>query len=167
MRADIVEAAERLLARLKERELRIATAESCTGGLIAAVLTEVPGCSHIFDHGIVAYSNEAKTQLLAVPQRLIARHGAVSSEVACAMAEGTLKRRRTDIAVAVTGIAGPDGGSAEKPVGLVYIAVARAGGDTLHRACRFGDIGRSNVRHETVAAALGLVDEALGAPARR
>jgi nicotinamide-nucleotide amidase len=150
-----------LLARCKAEKLTIATAESCTGGLIAAALTAIPGSSAVVDRGFVTYSNEAKTEMLGVPGDLIARRGAVSADVARAMAEGALKHSKADLAVAVTGIAGPDGGSAEKPVGLVHIAAARRGGARLHEEMRYGDIGRDNVRFETVASALALLTRLL------
>lgn len=146
-----------LLARCKAERLTIATAESCTGGLIAAALTAVPGSSAVVDRGFVTYSNEAKSEMLGVPADLITRRGAVSADVARAMAEGALKHSTADLAVAVTGIAGPDGGSVEKPVGLVHIAAARRGGARLHEEMRYGDIGRDNVRFETVASALALL----------
>ena len=146
-----------LLARCKAEKLTIATAESCTGGLIAAALTAIPGSSAVVDRGFVTYSNEAKTEMLGVPADLIARRGAVSADVARAMAEGALKQCKADVAVAVTGIAGPDGGTPDKPVGLVHIAAARRGGARLHEEMRYGDIGRDNVRFETVASALALL----------
>ena len=146
-----------LLARCKAERLTIVTAESCTGGLIAAALTAIPGSSAVVDRGFVTYSNEAKTEMLGVPADLIARRGAVSADVARAMAEGALRHSRADLAIAVTGIAGPDGGSADKPVGLVHIAAARRGGARLHEEMRYGDIGRDNVRFETVASALALL----------
>lgn len=153
--------ARALLARCKAERLTIATAESCTGGLIAAALTAIPGSSAVVDRGFVTYSNEAKTEMLGVPADLVARRGAVSADVARAMAEGALKHSKADLAVAVTGIAGPDGGSAEKPVGLVHIAAARRGGARLHEEMRYGDIGRDNVRFETVASALALLTRLL------
>jgi len=149
--------ARALLARCKAQRLTIATAESCTGGLIAAALTAIPGSSAVVDRGFVTYSNEAKTEMLGVPTDLIARRGAVSADVARAMAEGALKHSKADLTVAVTGIAGPDGGTAEKPVGLVHIAAARRGGARLHEEMLYGDIGRDNVRFETVASALALL----------
>ena len=115
--------------------LKLATAESCTGGLIAAILTEVPGSSDVFERGFVTYSNEAKTELLGVPAELIEKHGAVSEEVARAMASGALGHSRADIAVAVTGVAGPGGGTTAKPVGLVHLAAARRGSVT-HKEIR-------------------------------
>lgn len=137
--------------------LTIATAESCTGGLIAAVLTEIAGSSAVVDRGFVTYSNEAKTGMLGVAPALIGARGAVSSEVAIAMAEGAIRGSRADIAVAVTGIAGPGGGSAEKPIGLVHFAVAVRDGATTHGERRFGDIGRSAVRLAAVEAALEMI----------
>lgn len=153
----ITAAARSLLDAARWRKLRIVTAESCTGGLIAGALTAIPGSSDVVERGYVTYSNEAKTELLGVPAELIARKGAVSAEVAVAMAEGALKHSPADISVAVTGIAGPGGGSAEKPVGLVHIAAARRGGARLHEEKQFGEIGRDAVREQTVAAALALM----------
>jgi nicotinamide-nucleotide amidase len=144
-----------VLTEAKAKGLHIATAESCTGGLIAGLLTEVPGSSDVVERGFVTYSNEAKTEMVGVPAALIALHGAVSEPVARAMAEGAVQHSRAQLAVAVTGIAGPGGGSADKPVGLVHIAVA--GGTMLHEEHRFGDIGRDRVRLKTVEAALRLL----------
>jgi nicotinamide-nucleotide amidase len=154
-----VPAAAELIALCVEQRLRIATAESCTGGLIAAALTEVPGSSAVVDRGFVTYSNEAKTELLGVDPELIARLGAVSKEVALAMAEGAIARSDADLAVAVTGVAGPDGGTAEKPVGLVHFAAMRRGGLARHRERRYGDIGRSGIRQATVGDALAMLSE--------
>jgi nicotinamide-nucleotide amidase len=137
--------------------LTIATAESCTGGLIAGVLTEVPGSSAVLERGFVTYSNTAKTEMLGVPSSLIVLNGAVSEEVACAMVEGALLRSPADLAVAVTGIAGPSGGSPTKPVGLVHFAAQRRGRAIRHAERRFGDIGRSAVRLATVSAALAML----------
>jgi len=150
---------EEILREARDKGLRIATAESCTGGLISALLTEIPGSSVVFERGYVAYSNRAKTAYLHVPPELIAAEGAVSEAVARAMAEGAVRRSGTQLAVAVTGIAGPDGGTAEKPVGLVHIAAARDGSETLHEEHRFGAIGRSKVRLKTVEAALMLLQK--------
>jgi nicotinamide-nucleotide amidase len=149
-----------LVALCTERGLTIATAESCTGGLIAGVLTEVAGSSAVVERGFVTYSNQAKTELLGVPAELIDRVGAVSAEVAVAMVAGALAHSPADLAVAVTGIAGPSGGSPEKPVGLVHFAVARRGHAARHAERRFGAIGRSEVRLATVRAALALLTEA-------
>ena len=154
--------AARLLEAFRARAKLVATAESCTGGLIAALLTEIPGSSDVVERGFVTYSNEAKSQMLGVPASLIADHGAISEAVARAMAEGALLHSRADIAVSVTGVAGPGGGSAAKPVGLVHLAAARKGGATLHKECRFGAIGRDQVRLESVEAALALLRQALG-----
>ncbi|MGQ7791756.1 CinA family protein [Faunimonas sp. B44] len=155
--ADLAAGAAGLVALCKEKGLRIATAESCTGGLIAAALTEVPGSSAVFDRGFVTYSNAAKTDLLGIAAALIEAEGAVSEKVARAMAEGALARSAADIAVAVTGVAGPGGGTAAKPVGLVHIAAAMRGAGVEHLECRFGDRGRQAVRFATVETALTLL----------
>ena len=149
--------AEQLLADARAKGLKIAAAESCTGGLIAGLLTQIAGSSDVFERGFVTYSNEAKEQMLGVPASLIPQHGAVSEIVVRAMAEGAIRNSAAQIAVAVTGIAGPGGGSDDKPVGLVHIAAALAGEATLHHECRFGDIGREQVRLKTVDAALALL----------
>ncbi|RZL02675.1 MAG: CinA family protein [Rubrivivax sp.] len=142
-----------LAARLTSRGWQMATAESCTGGLIAATCTEVPGSSAWFERGFVTYSNEAKSELLGVDAALIAAHGAVSEPVARAMAEGALARARAQVAVAVTGIAGPAGGSPDKPVGTVWLAWAAQGEATRAARCQFsGD--RAAVRWATVQRAL-------------
>lgn len=151
------DAAANLLARARAAGLTIATAESCTGGLIAGTLTEIAGSSAVVDRGFVTYSNAAKTEMLGVDADLIESRGAVSREVALAMVEGVFAMSPVDLAVAVTGIAGPGGGSAEKPVGLVHLAAGRRGHDPVHIERRFGDIGRSAVRTATIAAALDLV----------
>jgi nicotinamide-nucleotide amidase len=155
--APLLPAATELIVLCTERGLKIATAESCTGGLIAATLTEVPGSSAVVDRGFVTYSNEAKAEMLGVDPDLIRRVGAVSKEVAVAMAEGAIARSDADLAVAVTGIAGPDGGTAEKPVGLVHLAATRRGGATLQKELRLGDIGRHEIRTRSVAEALATV----------
>ena len=149
--------ARRFIYDVKAAGLRIATAESCTGGLIAASLAAVPGASAALERGFVTYSNEAKTELLGVPAELIRDKGAVSREVALAMAEGALTHSPAEIAVAVTGIAGPDGGSEAKPVGLVHIAAARRGGEVLHEEKRYGDIGRHEIQSQTTLDALALM----------
>ena len=153
--------AEALLQSCRARGVRLAAAESCTGGLIAALLTEIPGSSAVFDRGFVVYSNAAKADLLGVPEDILARYGAVSEPTAKAMAEGARRRSLADVAVAVTGIAGPGGGSAEKPIGLVYLACATAAGVSAVER-RFGDIGRSAVRAATLDEALRLYEVALG-----
>jgi nicotinamide-nucleotide amidase len=146
-----------VLEACRKAGLMIATAESCTGGLIAGALTDIAGSSDVVDRGFVTYSNEAKNEMISVPMELIGQVGAVSKEVAIAMAEGALKHSRAGISIAVTGVAGPGGGSDEKPVGLVHIASARSGQPTLHRECRFGAKSRADIRHATVLAALELV----------
>ncbi len=151
------ENAQMLLAETKARGFKVATAESCTGGLIAASLAAIPGASASLERGFVTYSNEAKTEMLGVPADLIQRIGAVSRDVAIAMAEGALAKSRADIAVAVTGIAGPDGGTPEKPVGLVHMAASRRGGATIHEEKRFGDLGRHEIQLATVLAAFDLL----------
>ena len=137
--------------------LRLATAESCTGGLIAAVLTSIAGSSAVFERGFVTYSNEAKTELLGVPAALIAEHGAVSEPVARTMAEGALLRSHADMAVSVTGIAGPDGGSAEKPVGLVHFACARRGNPTEHVRMLYGQRERAEIMQASVLQAFAMI----------
>src|SRR5688572_511752 len=132
----LVAAAAELLAACREKRLSLATAESCTGGLIAAILTEVPGASDVFERGFVTYSDEAKTEQIGVPAALIEQHGAVSELVAHAMAAGALDCSHADLAVAVTGVAGPGGGTAAKPVGLVHLAAAKRDGLVLHREIR-------------------------------
>lgn len=151
--ASFARLAEAVLAHHRGAGKKLATAESCTGGAIAAALTDIAGSSDVFERGFVVYSNEAKSELLGVPAALIARHGAVSAEVAAAMAEGALARSRADGAVSVTGIAGPGGGSATKPVGLVYIGSARRGAPpAVERHVFTGD--RAAVRAATVRRAL-------------
>ena len=149
--------AARILETLRGRKHMLATAESCTGGLIAGLFTEIPGSSDVFDRGFVTYSDQAKEDLLDVPRDLIHSHGAVSVQVAMAMADGALKHSLAQLTVAVTGVAGPGGGSTQKPVGLVHIATARLDGETEAREFRFGDIGREAIRLATVREALALL----------
>ena len=156
---EMIDDARALLDLCRERRLMLVTAESCTGGLIAGLLTELPGSSDVLERGFVVYSNAAKAEAIGVAPELIPEHGAVSEPVARAMAEGALARSRAHIAVAVTGVAGPGGGTAAKPVGLVHLAAARRGRPTVHREARFGDIGRDAIRLQTVTAALALVRE--------
>ncbi|MCV9997218.1 CinA family protein [Pararhizobium sp. YC-54] len=151
-----------LIAAFSKRGLMVATAESCTGGLIAGALTEIPGSSSVVDRGFVTYSNDAKIQMLGVDTATLEAHGAVSRQTAIEMARGALTHSKADIAVAVTGIAGPGGGSEEKPVGLVHLAAASRGGNVLHREMRYGDIGRDAVRMATVRTALDLLEETSG-----
>ena len=153
--------AEVVLADARAQKLRLATAESCTGGLIAGLLTEIPGSSDVFDRGFVVYSNRAKSDMLNVPGDLIADAGAVSEAVARTMAEGAVENSNAHAAVAVTGIAGPGGGTKLKPVGLVHIAAAREGRSIIHEAHRFGDIGRTEIRMKAVEAALELLHRLL------
>jgi nicotinamide-nucleotide amidase len=156
---DLEKRAAALLVDLHDAGLMVATAESCTGGLVAGVLTEIAGSSAVFERGFVTYSNEAKTEILAVPRDLIESHGAVSEEVAKSMAIGAIAASRADLAVSITGIAGPGGGSTDKPVGLVHFGAMRRGAKIIHREMRFGEIGRHQVRLESVGVALGLLGE--------
>jgi nicotinamide-nucleotide amidase len=152
----VEEATRRLLAKACERELSLATAESCTGGMLASLLTDVQGVAHAFDRGFVTYSEQAKTDLLGVPPALLAKHGAVSREVAIAMAEGALERSAANIALAVTGFAD----SGEEP-GLVHFACARAGRRTDHREEHFGPVGRGATRVECMRVAVEMMTEML------
>lgn len=156
--AAIRELAEVVLSALIDRQMTIATAESCTGGLVCGALTDIPGSSAAVWGGFVTYANDAKTRMIGVPHVLLAALGAVSPEVARAMAEGARRASGADVAIAVTGIAGPDGGSAQKPVGLVHFACATARG-TSHQEQRFGPLGRTAIREAAVRAALQLVLE--------
>jgi nicotinamide-nucleotide amidase len=151
------QAAKRLLALCRVRGLKIATAESCTGGLVAAALTEIPGSSDVVERGFVTYSNEAKHEMLGVPNATLRKFGAVSRETAQAMARGALKNSAADIAVSITGIAGPGGATPGKPVGLVHLAAAARGGRLIARAQKFGDIGRRKVRQKSVDEALAML----------
>ena len=162
--------AARILESLRGKTQMLALAESCTGGLIAGLFTEIPGSSDVLDRGFVTYSNRAKHEMLGVPEHLIHAQGAVSEAVARAMSEGALTRAGADgaasragaqIALAVTGIAGPGGGTDEKPVGLVYVALAVEGHETVAREFRFGDLGRDKVREKTIAAALEMLEAGL------
>lgn len=154
-----------LINLCRNRNLMLTTAESCTGGLISGLITSVSGSSDVLDCGFVTYSNDAKTRMIGVPPDLINQHGAVSEEVARAMAEGALAKSGADIAVAVTGIAGPGGGTALKPVGLVHCAAVRRGYPTRHRKLQLGNIGRDDVRLQTVAEAVEMAYEMAGLPA--
>ena len=161
----LVEQCVRLIDLCRSRNILLATAESCTGGLIAGLITSVPGSSDVFDRGFVTYSNEAKTEMIGVPASRIVHAGAVSEDVARAMAEGALHHSRASIAMAVTGVAGPGGGSELKPVGLVHCAVARRNGATQHQELRLGEIGRQAVRLATVACAIEMAYTSALAPA--
>lgn len=152
--------AKTLIDLYRSKGRRIATAESCTGGMIASAITDIAGSSDVFERGFVTYSNDAKMEQVGVPADLLAHHGAVSVHVAREMAAGALKHSRADVAVAVTGIAGPGGGSESKPVGLVYLAVARRGGDPAIERHQFhGD--RAAIRQATVERALEMLAEAV------
>jgi nicotinamide-nucleotide amidase len=161
MTPEMKDRAAALLDAYKAKGLKIATAESCTGGLVAALLTEISGSSAVVERGFVTYSNEAKTDLVGVPADLIAIHGAVSEPVARAMAEGALAHSRADVTVGITGVAGPTGGTATKPVGLVHFGLARKGVATLHLERRYGDLGRETIRRRAVEDALSLLEQAL------
>jgi nicotinamide-nucleotide amidase len=157
--ASIVEQASALLELCRRKTLRIATAESCTGGMIAASLTDIPGSSDVLERGFVTYSNEAKQTMLDVPAETLRQFGAVSRETAEAMASGALAKSPAELAVSVTGIAGPGGAKPGKPVGLVHFAAATRSGQLIHRECHFGDIGRSRVREAAVAVALAMLQK--------
>lgn len=156
---DIVKAAHDLLDICKRKNLLVATAESCTAGLVAGTLTEVPGTSSILDRGFITYSNEAKHEMLGVSRELLTQHGAVSREVAEAMARGVLGHSRVHLAVSVTGIAGPDGGTPTKPVGLVHFAAASRAGRLSHAEKRFGAVGRAEVRKLSVLQAFRMLHD--------
>ena len=158
---DIQILAQAVVAASIRRGVVLATAESCTGGLVAGALTAIPGSSAVLDRGFVTYSNAAKSGMIGVPADLILAHGAVSEPVARAMAEGAVAHSDAMLAVSITGIAGPGGGSAEKPVGLVHFAAHDASG-TVHAEHRFGDLGREGIRLASVRVALGLLLDRLG-----
>lgn len=154
--------ATRVLYACRMRQWMAATAESCTGGLVAGALTEIAGSSDVVDRGFVTYSNAAKMAMLGVPEATLRQHGAVSRQTALAMASGALARAEVHLTVAITGIAGPGGGSTEKPVGLVHFAVATRDGGLAHREKRYGDIGRSEIRRLAVNEALNMLLEQAG-----
>ena len=149
--------AAEVLSAAREKGDLIVTAESCTGGLLAATLTAIPGSSDVFERGFVTYSNASKSEMVGVPFWLIEKHGAVSEDVVRAMAGGALTHSHASLAVAITGIAGPDGGTPEKPVGLVHFAAGRPEGPMHHERVVFGDIGRDEVRRRSVERALSLL----------
>ena len=151
---DVIAAATTLLEACRTAGVKIVTAESCTGGLLAGALTEVAGASDVVDCGFITYSNDAKSDTLGVAEELMTHHGAISDVVAREMAIGALEHSNAEIAIAVTGVAGPGGGTAAKPAGLVYIAVQRLGREPVIKEFRFGDIGRSAVRLATVREAI-------------
>ncbi len=156
--AALVARAQALVSACAGLGLKIATAESCTGGLLAGLLTEIPGSSAVIDRGFVTYSNAAKEEMLGVPEPLLRQFGAVSAQVARAMAEGAIANSRANLSVSITGIAGPGSGSTDKPVGLVHFARAERGGQTQLQEMRFGDIGRANVRRAALDVALKLLE---------
>ncbi len=156
---ELFERAQALLALCRGKRLTIAAAESCTGGLLAATLTEVAGSSDVFERGFVTYSNDAKQAMLGVAPATLERHGAVSRETAQAMAEGALARAPADLAVSITGIAGPGGAVPGKPVGLVHFVGASRRGQRIERERRYGDIGRAEVRRAAVLDALAMLSE--------
>jgi nicotinamide-nucleotide amidase len=156
---ELVDRAAALLDLCRRKTLTIAAAESCTGGLLAATLTEIPGSSDVFERGFVTYSNDAKQAMLGVPPMTLDRHGAVSRQTAEAMAKGALAHAPVDLAVSVTGIAGPHGAMPGKPVGLVHFAAASRSGRLVHHERRFGDIGRAQVRRASVVEALAMLTE--------
>ncbi|MGO8739072.1 CinA family protein [Rhodoblastus sp.] len=165
MQDEMITLARRVLDACRARNLKIALAESCTGGLVAAALTEIAGSSDVFERGFVTYSNEAKQEMLGVPAALIAAHGAVSPQIAEAMALGALDHSRAQIALSVTGVAGPGGGSARKPVGLVHFGLARAERPTLLVEKRFSGAGgamlsREEIRRQAALTGLRLLLEA-------
>jgi len=159
---DIETLAREVIEAAAARDLMVATAESCTGGLVAGALTAIAGSSAVVERGFVTYSNAAKTELLGVPADLIETHGAVSEPVARAMAGGAADRSAAQVSVSVTGIAGPGGGSPDKPVGLVHFAAVGPAG-ALHVEHRFGDLGREAIRLESVRVALRLLLDRIGA----
>jgi nicotinamide-nucleotide amidase len=160
-------AAAALLDLCKTNRLMLATAESCTGGLVVAALTDIAGSSAVVDRGFVTYTDAAKREMLGVPADTLSGHGAVSRETAEAMARGVLTRCPADLAVAITGIAGPGGGSAAKPVGLVHFAAASRAGGFIHRERRYGDVGRDEVRRRSVLEALSMLQELARGPGSR
>ena len=157
----IMTQAASLLEAARERGDLLATAESCTGGLLAATLTAIPGASDVFERGFITYSNTSKSEMLGVPAWLIERHGSVSEDVARAMVGGALTHSPATLAVAITGIAGPGGGTPDMPVGLVHLAAARRDAPVLHHQLLLGDIGRNEIRRESVVQALALLDSLL------
>ncbi|KRB53000.1 damage-inducible protein CinA [Rhizobium sp. Root708] len=156
---DIIAQAEAIIRDFAAAGVMVSTAESCTGGLIAGALTEISGSSAVVDRGFVTYTNTAKMEMLGVQEETLIRFGAVSEETARQMVHGALFRSRAAVAVAVTGIAGPGGGSAEKPVGLVHLAAKSRAGGLIHRKMLYGDIGRAEVRLATIRTALGMIRE--------
>ena len=156
---ELMQAARPLLDLCRSKRLILAAAESCTGGLLAATLTEIPGSSDVFERGFITYSNEAKRAMLGVTPTTLAKHGAVSRETAEAMATGALAHAPVDLSVSITGIAGPGGAVPGKPVGLVYLAAASRSGRLIQHERKYGDIGRAQVRRACVIEALAMLGE--------
>ena len=156
---ELMQAARALLDLCRSKRLILAAAESCTGGLLAATLTEIPGSSDVFERGFITYSNEAKRAMLGVTPTTLSKHGAVSRETAEAMATGALAHAPVDLSVSITGIAGPGGAVPGKPVGLVYLAAASRSGRLIQHERKYGDIGRAQVRRACVIEALAMLGE--------
>lgn len=159
--ASVQDRADKVLELACDKDLMLGTAESCTGGLLAALLTDVPGCSHAFERGFVVYTNEAKAQMLDIEAALIEELGAVSKEIAIEMAHGALRRSEADVVLSITGFAGP--GKAGEEEGLVHFACARRDGPTSHRCEHFGSVGRDGVRVASLDVALEMIEQALHA----
>ena len=150
-----------LIDDAQQRRLRIAAAESCTGGLVSGLITSIPGSSKVYERGFVTYSNKAKEEVLGIPGDLIADYGAVSEPIARAMAEGALEESRANMAIAITGVAGPGGGTRLKPVGTVHFALARENAPIRHRMESFGDLGRGEIQLASVETALQMLMESV------
>jgi nicotinamide-nucleotide amidase len=159
-----LDSAQQIVEYLRQASIKLATAESCTGGLIGALLTEISGASDVYERGFITYSNDAKSELLGVPSTLINRYGAVSSEVALAMAEGALKNSKADMALSITGVAGPGGGSVQKPVGLVFFGLSQKGHSSVCVEKRFGALPRADIRLLAVRQALAMIKTQLYDP---
>lgn len=158
--SDVEILAAKVLRAHEDRNLKLVTAESCTGGLVSAAITEIVGASNVFERGFVTYSNEAKAELLGVSRKTLASHGAVSAETAREMAAGALAHSHADIAVSVTGIAGPGGGTPEKPVGLVWFGIGVRNGEVRAERRQFSGLGRATVRRDSTMTALQLLLDA-------
>ncbi len=167
LQQELNERARALLDLCRGKRLKLAAAESCTGGLLAATLTEIPGSSDVFERGFITYSNEAKETMLGVASATLQSHGAVSSETAAAMARGVLAHTPVDLAVSITGIAGPGGAVPGKPVGLVHLAAASRNGQLIQHERKYGDIGRAQVRRACVIEALAMLGELAAAEQAR
>lgn len=161
---DVEALAVEAISALSERKMTLSLAESCTGGLVASVMIGVPGASAVFDRGFVTYSNESKAQVLMINPDMIITHGSVSPEVASSMAYNARRLSRCDVGFSITGVAGPGGGSAEKPVGLVYFGMSTEGDEIIVHKESFGDIGRNEIRMKSVSVALSLLRDHLPNP---